>query len=101
VTFSYSNAGTHVSTAFTLDDDYNGVPPGWLYFTLRFGGGGPAGAAWGDYVRNRPNYPQGKMWVSSGHTVQPGGVEPRYYVVGRERDQFSYWRYLWSVWLGT
>jgi hypothetical protein len=61
-------------------------------FGLQFGNG--SANAWGDYNRNRAYLPTQTGWVSGGHTIQNGVVEPRFYVFSRARDGASINRYL-------
>jgi hypothetical protein len=96
VTVSGGSSTSPVGTMFAIDDDYNGVPPGWEAYFLQIGDSGAT--AWGDYVRNRPYLPTQLGWVSGGHTQKGGSTgvntEPRYYVISRERDERSILRYL-------
>jgi len=98
IAINYSSAGQHVSTAFLIDDDFNGVPPGWENYTLRVGNTATPSNRWGDFIRSRPYYPSGRLWASTGWTMQGGTREPRYYVVGRSRDELTFWKYQWSQW---
>ena len=82
--------GFFPSHAVCIDDDFNGVPPGWECTFTRIGTNGPSNNGWGDYVAVRPNHPSGLGWQATGYTLQGGkagsNVEPRNVVFGRERD---------------
>lgn len=92
LTLTQMGNGNFPATIFSIDDDYNGPPPGWQIIGLRFGNG--SANAWGDYVRNRAFLPSETGWVSTGHTIVNGAVEPRFYVISRGRDGRSINRYL-------
>lgn len=77
-----------------IDDDYNGVPPGWELgyvtdSTTVFGN------RWGDYTRVRSFVPTEGVWSASGHVTKGVGQSPRYVNFGRGRDQAS-----WARWRG-
>lgn len=77
-----------------IDDDYNGIPPGWevawvTNSTTVFGN------RWGDYTRVRSFDPTEGVWSASGHVTKGVGQSPRYVNFGRGRDSAS-----WNRWRG-
>lgn len=89
--------GFFPSSLICIDDDYNGVPPGWSCNVLRTGANGPSNNGWGDYIAVRPAHPSTFGWQATSFTLQGGKtgdfIEPRNYVFGRERDLNQYYRY--------
>ena len=85
------------STAACVDDDFNGVPPGWECVGTRAGTAGPANNGWGDYFAVRPASPSNNGWFATGFTQQGGkfgaNVEPRAMVFGRDRDFQQFYRW--------
>jgi hypothetical protein len=92
------NYGSIPSIWASMDDDYNGAPPGWQVVTVASGSFRPTDDKWGDYNTSRPMHPADVVWQGSGHTLNTSGsccnAAPRYFVFGRERDRLSwtYWR---------
>ncbi|MFN0071423.1 MAG: hypothetical protein ACKVVP_08055 [Chloroflexota bacterium] len=88
---AWGGGAFHPSSAFLLRDDI--TPSAWAFANVRSGTNGPGTNRWGDYFRSRP---LGNAWIGGTFTLQgpctnPGSsqcnnVEPRFVVVGRERD---------------
>ncbi len=72
----------------SMDDDFNGNPPGWEVALVSGSAGYPSSNDWGDYSRVRPYYPGGTTWAASVYTKNAANVsEPRFVIFGRERDE--------------
>ena len=80
----FSAPSSFPSPYFLVFDDYSPSPqPGWQAYRLFNGTAGSAG--WGDYVA-RAFQPSQLGWTASVYTMQPGGAEPLFYLLARERD---------------
>ncbi len=95
-----AGGGSPIRLIAGIDDDFNGVPPGWEVYTIRISTHGPASNGWGDYLRVRQHNPEEIGWILSGHTLQGGNAndnaEARYVVFTRERDRQSVLRW-WGL----
>jgi hypothetical protein len=90
----FSSPRSFPSPYFLVFDDYSPAPPGisvlapglipWENYRLFAGTAGSAG--WGDYVRVRAFQPSQLGWTAMVYTIQPGGPEPLFYVLARQRD---------------
>jgi hypothetical protein len=72
----------------SLDDDYNGSPPGWFLFIIKASTGNWTSNNAGDYLRARSHAPQGVQWAATGYWRDAATAQyrPLYVVFERERD---------------
>lgn len=84
-----------------IDDDFNGVPPGWevagIVQSTNWGLTGSGGEGAGDYLRVRQFSPLGTIFTASGYygTGAPVSYRGRFVAFGRGREQRGWSR--WSV----
>ncbi len=92
------NGGTYPDIYASLDDDYNGAPPGWEVLRVALSNYLPSDDKWGDYNTSRPNHPTSVAFRGGAHAIktQSACCKATIYtfVYGRERDRksYSYWR---------
>jgi hypothetical protein len=72
----------------SLDDDYNGSPPGWSLVVVKASTGVWTSSSSGDYLRARMHSPQGVQWIATGYTRDAATAQyrPHYVVFERARD---------------
>jgi hypothetical protein len=85
-----------------IADDYTTAPPGWVLYNFARSYARPSDEKWGDYNTCREFEPSEKLWVGATHVIpgdtdcaaQTGCSAPVYVVFGRERDYWSWHRWM-------
>ncbi len=88
------NGGTTPNLYASIDDDYNGTPPGWEVKWVHSSYARPSDDKWGDYNTSRPNSPTDINWIGGGHTIFQNTcckASIWFFAFGRQRDSNSYW----------
>lgn len=91
------HGGTNPNIWAGVDDDYNGVPPGWEVLSIVTSAALPTDDKWGDYNTSRPMHPAGAVWQGGAHRrygAAASAIAPTYLVFGRERDRPSWTRWV-------